>query len=45
MAQKKTINSRGLMDRLGQGDKYMGEGVVEGSQLGYGLMDELDHAL
>ena len=31
MAQKESINSRGLMDRLGQGDRYMGEGVVEGS--------------
>ena len=40
MAQKK----RGLMDRLGQGDRYMGESVVEGSQVGNGLMAELDHA-
>ena len=31
MAQKESINSRGLMDRLGQGDRYMSEGVVEGS--------------
>ena len=32
------------MDRLCQGDRYMGEGVVEGSQVGNGLMAKLDHA-